>query len=55
LLAELGASVMISSTTGRIRDRVGELRRAGFEAAGLAADLTDAAAAAGLVSAALER
>jgi 3-oxoacyl-[acyl-carrier protein] reductase len=53
LLAELGAAVMISATTGRIHDRVSELRSAGFDAAGAAGDLTDAAAAAGLVSAAL--
>jgi 3-oxoacyl-[acyl-carrier protein] reductase len=55
LLAELGAAVMISATTGRIRDRARELTSAGFDAAGFAADLTDAAAASGLVSAALER
>jgi 3-oxoacyl-[acyl-carrier protein] reductase len=55
LLAELGAAVMISATTTRIGDRVGELRGAGFDAAGLAADLTDADAAAGLVAAALEQ
>ena len=55
LLAELGAVVMISATTDRIRDRVSELTSAGFDAAGVAADLTDAAAASRLVSAALER
>jgi len=55
LLAGLGAAVMITSTTARIDDRVSELRSAGFEAAGLAGDLTDAGAASGLVSAALDR
>ena len=55
LLAELGAAVMISATTDRIRDRVSELTGAGCDAAGVAADLTDAAAASRLVSAALER
>jgi 3-oxoacyl-[acyl-carrier protein] reductase len=55
MLAELGASVMITGTTARIRDRVSELCSAGFDAAGLAADLTDAAAAPRLVSAVLER
>ena len=55
LLAELGAAVMVSATTARIQDRVSELRSAGFDAAGIAGDLTDAAVAAGLVSAALEQ
>jgi 3-oxoacyl-[acyl-carrier protein] reductase len=55
MLAGLGAAVMITATTDRILDRASELRGAGFDVAGFAADLTDAAAAAGLVSAALER
>ena len=55
LLAELGAAVMISATTSRVHDRVSELRGAGFDAAGATADLTDAGAASGLVSAALDR
>src|SRR5260370_6314974 len=55
LLAELGAAVMITATTSRIQDRVSELRSAGFEAAGLGGDLTDASAASGLVSAALDQ
>ena len=55
LLAELGAAVMIGATTSRVRDRVGELRRGGFDAAGVAGDLTDADAASALVSAALVR
>jgi len=55
LLAELGAAVMITATTSRIEDRVSELRGAGFDAAGLAGDLTDAGTASGLVSAAVDR
>ena len=54
LLAELGAAVMISATTDRVRDRVSELRSAGFDAAAVAGDLTDPDAASGLVSAALD-
>jgi len=55
LLAELGAAVMISATTSRVQDRVSDLRSAGFDAAGIAGDLTDADAASGLVSAALDQ
>ncbi|MDR0345163.1 MAG: SDR family oxidoreductase [Nocardiopsaceae bacterium] len=55
LLAGLGAAVLISATTSRVEERVGELRQAGFDAAGAVADLTGEDAAAGLVSAALER
>jgi 3-oxoacyl-[acyl-carrier protein] reductase len=55
LLAELGAAVMISATTGRIRDRAGELRDAGFDAAAAVGDLTDETTAPGLVAAAVER
>jgi 3-oxoacyl-[acyl-carrier protein] reductase len=55
LLAELGAAVMLSATSARIEARVGDLRQAGFDAAGIAGDLTDADAAAGLVVAALEQ
>jgi len=55
MLAELGAAVMITATTARVQDRASELCGAGFDAAGFAADLTDAAAAPELVSAALER
>jgi 3-oxoacyl-[acyl-carrier protein] reductase len=52
LLAELGAAVTLSATTDRIQDRASELRGAGFDAAAVTADLTDAGAAAGLVAAA---
>jgi 3-oxoacyl-[acyl-carrier protein] reductase len=55
LLAELGAAVLISATSARIEDRVSELRKAGFDAAGVTGDLTDEDAASGLVSAALQR
>jgi 3-oxoacyl-[acyl-carrier protein] reductase len=55
LLAELGAGVVISATTARVQDRVSELRGAGFDAAGIVGDLTDAGAAYRLVSAALEQ
>src|SRR5512142_712234 len=55
VLAELGAAVMITATTARVQDRASELRDAGFDAAGFAADLTDDAAAPGLVAAALQR
>jgi 3-oxoacyl-[acyl-carrier protein] reductase len=53
LLAGLGAAVLITATTARIQDRVSELRSAGFDAAGMAGDLTAADMASGLVSAAL--
>jgi 3-oxoacyl-[acyl-carrier protein] reductase len=55
LLAELGAAVMITATTSRIDDRVGELRSAGFDAAGFTGDLTDENTASALVSATLRR
>jgi 3-oxoacyl-[acyl-carrier protein] reductase len=55
LLSELGAAVMISATTSRIHDRVSALRSAGFDAAGMVGDLTDARVASGLVSAALQQ
>ncbi|MEO6654341.1 MAG: SDR family NAD(P)-dependent oxidoreductase [Ilumatobacteraceae bacterium] len=43
MLAELGAQVMITSTTDRIHQRVDELRREGFVAHGSFGDLTDEA------------
>ena len=55
MLAQFGAAVMITATTDRIWDRASELCSAGFDVAGFSADLTDAAAARRLVSAALER
>src|SRR5262249_61953767 len=55
LLAELGAAVMVSGTTDRIEARAGELRAAGFDAAGVIGDLTGEGAASGLVTAPLGR
>src|SRR6266705_558253 len=55
LLAQLGAAVMISATSARIEARVSELREAGFDAAGVAGDLTSQDAASGVVSAALRQ
>src|SRR4249919_35244 len=55
LLAELGAAVMVTATTDRIEARAGELRAAGFDAAGFIGDLTREDAASGLVTAALDR
>jgi 3-oxoacyl-[acyl-carrier protein] reductase len=51
-LADAGMRVVVTSTTERIQERVAEL---GGEALGLVADLTDPAAAHGLVRATLER
>src|SRR5215471_16655349 len=55
LLAQLGATVMVSGTTDRIEARAGELRAAGFDAAGFIGDLTGEDAATGLVTVALDR
>jgi 3-oxoacyl-[acyl-carrier protein] reductase len=55
LLTEMGASVVITSTTDRIHERVRELRAAGAEAIGIMGDLTDPATAPQLVAAAIER
>jgi 3-oxoacyl-[acyl-carrier protein] reductase len=41
-LGELGARVVVGSTTDRIHDRVGELQGLGVDASGVIADLTDA-------------
>ena len=54
-LGAAGSRVVITSTTERIQERVGELAEAGVEAYGVVADLTDPAAADGLVAAALDR
>jgi 3-oxoacyl-[acyl-carrier protein] reductase len=48
-LGRLGAGVAITSTTGRIADRVRELQVAGLTVSGHVADLTDPAAAARVV------
>jgi 3-oxoacyl-[acyl-carrier protein] reductase len=55
LLTEMGASVVITSTTDRIHERVRELRAAGGEAIGVIGDLTDPATAPQLVAGAIER
>jgi 3-oxoacyl-[acyl-carrier protein] reductase len=55
LLARRGLAVVITSTTGRIHDRVAELAAAGAEAAGMVADLGDPRAAQAVVELALER
>ena len=54
LLAELGAAVLITATTPRIEERVGELSAAGFDAAGAIADLTAEDAATRVVDTALQ-
>jgi 3-oxoacyl-[acyl-carrier protein] reductase len=48
-LAELGASVLVTSTTDRIFDRVSELSAAGGDARGLVGDLTDPSVSSELV------
>ena len=50
LLAELGASVALTSTTQRIADRAAELTGRGFAAVGFVADLTRPEAAGELVA-----
>jgi 3-oxoacyl-[acyl-carrier protein] reductase len=54
-LAGEGTRLVITSTTERIDQRVAELKERGADAVGLAADLTDPAAADLLVGTALER
>jgi 3-oxoacyl-[acyl-carrier protein] reductase len=55
LLGANGARIVLTSTTDRILDRATELRADGIEAVGVIADLTDPAAASGLVAEAVER
>jgi 3-oxoacyl-[acyl-carrier protein] reductase len=50
LLAELGASVAVTSTTDRIEERVAELAALGVSASGHVADLTDEDQVAGVVA-----
>lgn len=54
MLAAMGASVEIASTTDRARARARELTEAGFQARGAVADLTDASQARRLVDDAAE-
>jgi len=49
LLGRRGASVALTSTTGRIHDRTAELEAEGVDAAGFVADLVEEGAAKGLV------
>ena len=55
LLADLGAAVLVTSTTSRAQDRAAELQAAGRDATGVAADLTDETAAQRVVDAAVHR
>ncbi len=55
LLGQAGARVMVTSTTARIQERVGELQHAGVEAFGVPADLTDSSQATMIVESALQR
>jgi 3-oxoacyl-[acyl-carrier protein] reductase len=55
LLARRGLAVVITSTTGRIHDRVEALAVLGAEAAGVVADLADPDSARAVVDLALER
>jgi 3-oxoacyl-[acyl-carrier protein] reductase len=54
-LGELGAAVLLTATTDRAGLRAAELRAAGIDAAAVVADLTEPAAGARLVDAALGR
>jgi 3-oxoacyl-[acyl-carrier protein] reductase len=55
LLAELGATVSVTATSERIKDRAGELRADGARASGHVADLTDELAVGGLIAAVREQ
>lgn len=55
LLADLGAAVLVTSTTRRGEERADELCSAGADATSVTADLTDPAAAQRMVDAALAR
>ena len=54
LLAEMGARVVVTATTDRVEARVAELRTAGHESTGVAADLTTVQGADRVVAEALE-
>jgi 3-oxoacyl-[acyl-carrier protein] reductase len=53
LLAQMGARVVITSTTDRIHERAGELAREGLDVVSTAGDLTDAAEARDIVDSAV--
>ena len=55
LLAEMGATVMLTSTTDRVHDRVSELRESGAETFGIVGDLTGPTMASKLVDATISR
>ncbi len=55
LLARMGAAVLITATTQRVDERVGELSPLGYDAAGVVADLTDPEQADAVAAAALDR
>jgi len=54
LLAEMGAALIVTSTTDRIDDRVSELRATGAEVFGIVGDLTDPVTATHLVDSAMK-
>jgi 3-oxoacyl-[acyl-carrier protein] reductase len=54
LLGAAGARVVVTSTTSRIEDRVGQLQAAGVDAFGVPADLTDSSEATALVERAVQ-
>jgi len=54
-LGELGANVALTATTERVHERVRELQEAEVEATGVVADLTEPAAAEGVVASATQR
>ena len=53
LLAQMGARVVITSTTDRIHERAGELAQAGLDVVSTAGDLSDAAEARDIVDSAV--
>lgn len=55
LLSQMGARVVITSTTERIHDRAEELRSVGAEVLSVVGDLTDASTATGLVQASMQK
>lgn len=55
LLGEMGAAILITSTTERIHERTAELRDLGVDALGLPGDLTDPTTATNLLARATEQ
>ena len=54
-LGQLGAALLLTATTSRAEDRAGELCEEGFDAIGVAGDLTDPPTSEQLVAAAIQR